>query len=202
MVVRMSRRKWATLIGSAACVTLLACLLTILIGCQLGPSVASDALVEHQQLIDLSGLKPMWTVEPVQVETATPETWKQLGPQKGLFYNHMQWRSPTKSTGFGIAHIRLPLPVSVKTLVWFAKNEYAKKDKTGGGKLIGQWTDNMGREWFEAENDLYHVKGYAIACGGDSWIVYWGYKLDRAPQPMEMTLAARAMETVMPIPLK
>lgn len=91
------------------------------------------------------------------------------------------------------AHMPIPLPVS--TLLWFAKQEYTKSNN--GGKLLGQWTDNFGRSWFEAENNKYHVKGYAVVSGTDAWIVYSGYRMTMEQQPAEISLAERCQDTIL-----
>ena len=95
----------------------------------------------------------------------------------------------------GVAYMNTPFAVSPQTIIWFAKSEYSRTDQSKG-RLLGLWTDSLGRCWFEAENDTYHVKGYAMTRGCDAWMVYFGYRLaGRAPQA-EIALAAKA-----PIPL-
>ena len=42
------------------------------------------------------------------------------------------------------------------------------------------------------------MRGYAVTNGGDAWIVYFGYKINRPPDPAELSLAARCVDTVVP----
>ena len=66
-------------------------------------------------------------------------------------------------------------------------------------RLINEWTDELGRNWFEVENNKYHVRGYALAQGFEAWIVYFGYKLNYPPDLGEISLAARAADTFVPL---
>ena len=92
------------------------------------------------------------------------------------------------------------LPLSAKAIIWFAKGEYQKKDKDQSGKQIGQWTDALGREWFEAENSKFHVRGCVMTRGFEAWIIYTGYKLSKPAQAEEIELATRAQEKILPLP--
>jgi len=183
----------------------LACLvLPALVGCQPVQSVSVHRLIAHQALIDFSGLKPAQTIEDLKVTASLPQKWQALPLQKKPLYTHQQWRSPTRSTGFGVAYVHLPLPISARTVVWFAKNQYASQSTKDGkpeGKLIAQWTDGVGREWFEAENAKYHITGYAVTSGFDAWIVYSGYRLKDPINPGEVATASRSCETILPTPL-
>jgi hypothetical protein len=173
-------------------------------GCIPTQSVSVHRLIAHQALLDFSGLKPAQTIQDLKVTASIPQKWDSLPLQKKALYSHQQWRSPTKTTGFGVAYVHLPLPISAKTVVWFAKTQYAQqstKDGKAEGKLIGEWTDSVGREWFEAENGKYHVKGYAVTNGFDAWIVYSGYRLKDPINPGEVATAARSLETILPTPL-
>jgi hypothetical protein len=98
----------------------------------------------------------------------------------------------------GIAHIRLPIPISTGMLMWIAKREYTKK--SNDGKILSEWTDDLGRPWFDAENDKYRVRGYAIVSGFEAWVIYFGYKTKFPPDAAELSLAARAAETIVPNP--
>ena len=115
-----------------------------------------------------------------------------------MLYTHEQWRSPSSLTGVGVAYVRLPLPLSSKAIAWFAKQEYGKK--AADGRIIAEWTDELGRSWFEAENKKYHVRGYVTTRGLEAWIVYSGYRLTDPPEPAEISLATRSAETFIPIP--
>src|SRR5205807_5440052 len=93
--------------------------------------------------------------------------------------------------------IRLPIALSASTIGWFAKREYTKR---GGdeGKLIGEWTDSLGRPWFEAENNKYHCRGCVMVRSNDAWVLYYGYRCDMPAKPDELLLGARSLETIMP----
>ena len=80
--------------------------------------------------------------------------------------------------------------------MWFAKQRYSKQSEDG--KLINQWVDALGRSWFEAENNKYHVRGYVVTKGFTAWIVYSGFKTQGPIDTSELALAARSMETMIP----
>ncbi len=52
----------------------------------------------------------------------------------------------------------------------------------------------------EAENDMYHVRGYAMTRGYDAWIVYSGSRVQTHPPKTEVLIAARGADTVAPLP--
>lgn len=169
-------------------------------GCQLGQNAFSERLIQHQAMIDVSGLNDPQLIESVKVNASAPKTWKALDLKRTAMYTDYQWRSPTKMTGLGVAYVRLPLPLPASMIVWLAKNEYAKRGQNG--ELIGEWTDSLGRPWFEAQNDKYHVQGYVITKGFEAWIIYCGYKrTDQPPSAAELGVAARALETIVPTPI-
>jgi hypothetical protein len=176
-------------------VTLLA-LMVAGVGCQTGKSVSSQQLIEHQALIDFSGLNSVQPIVSVQASIAAPRRWELLPSRPNALYAHEQWRSPSTHTGVGIVNARLPFPLSTKAVVWFAKQEYSKQGT--GGKLLAEWTDELGREWFEAENEKYHVRGYVVVKGFSAWVVYFGYRARFAPNLAEISTAARSAETAMP----
>ena len=98
----------------------------------------------------------------------------------------------------GVVYVRLPLPLNEKMLLWFAKGEYTKANEDG--KTIGQWTDELGREWFEAENNKYHVRGYAMCAGSTpGWCTSAPRPASRADMA-ELGLAARCVQTFIPDP--
>lgn len=169
-------------------------------GCQLvGMStVSTKRLVHYQSMLDLSGLKDLQTNDAVRVKIATPATWEQLPTYKAGLYTHEQWRSPTHRNGVGIVYIRMPFPFSASTLTWLAEREYTKR--ADDGKVLAQWTDSIGRPWFEVENTKFHVQGYVVTDGLDAWIIYAGYRVLETPEPEEISLASRALETIVPIP--
>ncbi len=164
-------------------------------GCQMGPSVSQRTLARHQALMEKDGLKTVQAVLALKVTAAPPEDWQALPLTKGALYTHQQWRSPSKATGVGVIYAKLPIPLPVGTLLFFAKQEYTKKQ--ADGRLIAQWTDRFGRSWFEAENNKYHVKGYAVVQGTDAWFVYSGYRTTMDQRPEEIALADRCQDTVL-----
>jgi hypothetical protein len=174
------------------------CVLTfslLAVGCQTASNTVSNRkLIEHQALLDFSGLDSTKPVEPVQITCSAPRGWIVAPTQRSPLYTHQQWKSPSGYTGVGVVYAHIPFPLSAKTLLWFAKGEYSKKGD--GGKALGEWDDALGRPWFEAENNKYHVRGYAVTEGFSAWIVYFGYKTNRPPNPAELSLAARCVETV------
>jgi hypothetical protein len=169
------------------------------LGCQnSAPTVSNRTLLAHLPGIDFAGLTPSRTFNSVQVRCSIPSNWVvKETPFNGL-YAVAQFKSPTYYSGAGVVHARLPIPVNAKAVLWLAKLEYSKK-KGSTGKEMGEWTDELGRPWFEAENDQYHVRGYAITDGFDAWIVFYGYKLSRPMSPSELSLAARCVDTVIPM---
>src|ERR1051325_467327 len=120
-------------------------------GCQMAAPAPKAAFTDYRQNLSEVGLALPMAVDPLKGNAAFPPGWTSLPLQKTALYTHQQWRSPSKRTGVGVPYVRMPLPLSTKTLVWFAMNEAGKK--TNNGKIIRQWHDELGREWFEAEND-------------------------------------------------
>jgi hypothetical protein len=120
----------------------------------------------------------------------------QLGKQS--FYTNMQWRSPSRNTGVGVAFVKMPLPLPAKAIAWLAQKEYAKR--ADDGKILATWEDALGRPWFEAENTRYHIRGYVVTKGFEAWIIYCGYKREQPPSGAELNVAARALETIVPTP--
>lgn len=168
-------------------------------GCQVAPSVSAAKLIRHQAVIDYSGLKDAQVIQPVKARIAPPQNWDTLKLKSAAVYTDAQWRSPSHTTGVGIAYVKMPLPFSASTLIWLAKHEYSKRSEDG--KLLGQWTDELGRPWFEAENKYFHVRGYVVVKGFDAWFIYCGYKTAEPPNAAELGLAARSLETIVPTPI-
>jgi hypothetical protein len=160
-------------------------------------AIEQKRLIEHQALIDFSGLKSPETLEAVRVRAGLPESWKAQPPQKAGLYTHGQWKSPSGYTAVGAVLINLPLPLSADMVAWFAKREYTKRAEDG--KLIREWKDAFGRRWFEAENSKYHVRGYCVVQGFHAWVVYFGYKTQQPPNFDEISLAARSADTFLPL---
>ena len=173
-----------------------------LIGCQIPQPGLSSRLAAHVATVDLTGLMPDTTLKALKVRVAVPRGWEPMAEQSSALYEHQQWRSPSRMTGVGIAYIHMPLPMSAKTLVWFARTQYSKQNaasKTPDPKVIGEWTDSVGREWFEGENEKYHVKGYVVTSGMEAWVVYSGYRLRGARRPTEINMAFRSVDSIVPL---
>jgi hypothetical protein len=173
-------------------------------GCQTAPPVSGERMAAHLANIDFSGLSPDFAIPALNVRAAIPHGWKAMSLDTCALYTHQQWRSPTHTTGVGIAYVHLPLPMSAKALVWLARTQYSKQtasEHKPDAQLLGQWTDPLGREWFEGENEKYHVKGYVVTNGTDAWAVYSGYRLHSPPSKKEISLAFRSMDSIVPLPL-
>ncbi|HEV2295877.1 MAG TPA: hypothetical protein VGR35_18670 [Tepidisphaeraceae bacterium] len=168
------------------------------IGCSSAQPVSVRSLIHHQAMIDFSGLKPVEHFEPVKAQAAPPASWQQLALKRHPMYTDQQWRSPSGATAVGVAHVRMPLPLGSRALLWFAKNQYAKQGDDG--RMIGQWIDALGRSWFEAENNKYHVRGFIVTRGFEAWIVYTGRKTTEPTDVSEIALGARSLETIVPMP--
>ena len=175
-------------------------LVAVAAGCQGNSKVTNRRIIQHQALIDFSGLAPREELGAVKVSCSVPRQWEALSLKKTPLYAHQQWKSPSGHTGVGVVHVRLPFPLNEQMLLWFAKREYTKS--SNDGRLIGQWKDEIGRAWFEAENNKYHVRGYAIVRGFNAWMVYFGTKSGYPPDMAELSLAARCVETFVPDPKK
>src|SRR3954471_5576945 len=78
-------------------------LLSSVTGCQMAQTVSTARLIQHQAMIDPTGLKESEVIEPVKVHIAAPQKWEQLEPRKHSLYTETQWRSPSKMTGVGVA---------------------------------------------------------------------------------------------------
>jgi len=166
-------------------------------GCQLAPSVSSHKLIASQALIDFSGLKGPELMPQIRTLISPPQKWEVLAAKNTPLYFHQQWRSPSTHTGVGVLCAHLPLPLSVQTVAWLAKQQYARQSRDGA--VLNEWTDETGRSWFEAENEKYHVTGYIIVDGMTAWFVYFGYRVKYPPELGEISLAARSARTAMPI---
>jgi hypothetical protein len=169
---------------------------TLLIGCSTTSPQAARQLIDHQSMIDFSGLEPMAADPDVHCSLSIPQHWKALPLKEGSMYKHQQWQSPSGTTMLGIVWARSPLPLPAKTIVWLAKDEYAKKKP--GGKLLNEWTDKFGRQWFEAQTDKHHGRGYVIVDGRDIWIAYSASLRARPLAPGELSQSARCLESIRP----
>jgi hypothetical protein len=172
-------------------------LLGIAAGCQTGTQVVRHRLIEHQALIDFSGLREPEVADAVQVQVSVPQAWVLHDIERKPLFTHQQWKSPTAKTAVGVIYARLPLPVSSNTLLWLATKHFAKRGEEG--KELGRWDDEVGRKWFEAETKKYHARGYVIVNGFDAWIAYSGFRTDVPPEPGEISMGMRCMESFVPI---
>lgn len=166
------------------------------VGCQTAQPVSMNRLINHQAMIDFSGLASLKHCDTVKAEVAPPTSWKELVPKKTSIYTDMQWRAPSGNTAVGVAHVNMPLPFDAGAVVWFAKHRYAKQSEDG--RLLGQWVDALGRSWFEAENHKYHVRGFVVTKGFEAWICYSGFKTQEPIDTSELALAARSLESMVP----
>jgi hypothetical protein len=178
---------------------LLSSALALVMSCSVTPSTTSTRLLNHRAAIDFTGLRNARMVDTVKASIASPIGWDRLVTQRAALYTHEQWRSASMLTGVGCAYVRMPLPLSAETICWLARQEYAKQSKHGdGGKVISNWTDHLGRVWFEGENAKYHIRGYVVTHGFEAWIVYFGYRVPSTPDPAELSVAMRCLETIVP----
>jgi hypothetical protein len=178
--------------------------LVFVVGCQLPQPGLSNRLAAHVAMVDLSDLSPDAVMPTLKVRAAIPRGWEPMTSQSTALYEHEQWRSPSRMTGVGVALIHMPFPMSAKALVWLARTQYARENAAehkADAKVMGQWTDSVGREWFEGENEKYHVKGYVVTNGMEAWAVYSGYRLRGAPRPSEISVGFRSMDSIVPLPL-
>jgi hypothetical protein len=168
----------------------------LIAGCQVGPSISNRRALYENSLLDFRGLGVVRELDSVKLIGAVPEGWEPLPLKTTALYTHEQWRNPGGTTGAGVAYIHTLLPLPASAILWLAKSQYTKRENDG--RLLGRWSDALGREWFEAENDKFHVRGYAVTRGFDAWIVYCGYKRANPPTPWDMSLATRSAETMAP----
>ncbi len=184
---------------SITCRFLVAASLALCAGCQY-QAVSIAELEIHQSYLNKSGLASLREDSILRITCAPPAQWDELPPNHNVVYSHQQWRSPDRQVGMGVAYMRTPIAVSPQTIIWFAKCQYTRTDPAEG-RLIGLWTDSLGRCWFEAENDEYHVRGYAMTRGRDAWMVYSGYRRAGKAPRAEIALAAKGADSVAPLPI-
>ncbi|HEY1923439.1 MAG TPA: hypothetical protein VGG44_11870 [Tepidisphaeraceae bacterium] len=183
---------------SLVCRILIAAATALCAGCQY-QSISAARLEMHQSNLNKSGLTSLRVNPILKITYAPPELWVPLVPQENVLYSHQQWRSPDHQVGMGVAYAHTPVPISADMLIWFARAQYSKT-QAAKGHVLGQWTDSLGRCWFEGENDKFHITGYAMTHGRDAWIVYSGYRLGGKASLNEIALAAKGADSVAPIP--
>jgi hypothetical protein len=189
--------KWTGMVFSLA-------LIITVTGCQTPQPGLGDRISAHAANVDFSGLSADFVIPQLNVRAAIPRGWDAMPGDSSPLYVHQQWRSPEHTTGVGVAYIHMPLPMSAKALVWLARTQYSKQtssEHSSDAHMLGEWTDSLGREWFEGENVKYHVKGYVVTNGLDAWAVYSGYRLKSAPNRNEINMAFRSMDSIVPLPL-
>jgi hypothetical protein len=170
-------------------------------GCVVTPPVSTKQILRQQALLDFTGLLPARAVETLNVRWAVPRDWEALPSKTGLMFTHQQYRSPSGVTGVGVAYVRLPFPIPSNTIAWIAQREYLKKHSDQKeARLIGRWSDAAGREWFEGENNKYHGTGYVMTRGNEAWIVYSGWRVTFPPNPEEISISRRSVQTIVPMP--
>lgn len=190
----MNTRNCAVNYGGLIPLLLLSAML--LAGCSTGGPMAVGEFARRRAEVNPAGLAPSQMVNAVKANCAAPQGWDRLGLQKTLLFSHQQWRSPTHRTAVGVIYIRMPLPFSGETLINMAKNEYSKK--SSDGKLLGVWSDALGRHWCDAQNNRYRMRAYAVTQGFDAWIAYWGYRTNEPMEAAEVELARKSLETILP----
>lgn len=169
----------------------------LVLGCQVSGVPSKAVMVEHREKVDDTGLAAPSAVEALKACASLPMGWQALRLQKAALYTHQQWRAPSRRTAVGVTYVRMPLPLSTKSLVWIAMGEVNKRVQDG--KILRRWTDTLGREWFEAENAKYHMTGYVMTRGFDAWINYCGHRTTEAADEAEVALATRALDTILPL---
>lgn len=147
--------------------------------------------------MDFSGLKEPEVADAVRTQVSVPRTWLLHDIERRALFTHQQWKSPSAKTAVGMIYARLPFPVSANTILWLATQQYSRRGDDG--RELGRWDDEVGRKWFEAETKKYHARGYVIVNGLDAWIAYSGFRTDVPPEPGEITLGVRCMESFVPI---
>jgi len=168
-------------------------------GCQY-QEISPIQLEIHQSKLNKQGLTPLHIDQELKITCAPPDQWDTLARNRNLLYVHQQWRSPNRHVGMGIAYTHTLVPVSPQSIIWLARQSYAKDEsKAADGHLSGETTDSLGRCWFEGEDSRYHVMGYAMTRGCDAWIVYSGYRLGTKASAGDIALAAKAAQSVAPL---
>jgi hypothetical protein len=169
-------------------------------GCTITPPISTAKIIRQQALIDFTGLLPAQQLEKLKVSWATPREWEALPPKRGPMFVHQQYRSPSGTTGVGVAYVHLPFPVPTGAIAWLAQREYLRRyTDNKEGKVLARWTDDAGREWFEAENNKYHGTGYVMSKGCEAWIVYSGYRVTSPPNAEEISVSRRSATTIVPL---
>lgn len=169
-------------------------------GCQVR-GVSTAELTANQEQLTSQEPAPLLTERDLHITCAPPAHYQRLRTNRTLLYTHQQWRALSRNAGFGVVYIHTPVAVSPEVLLWFAKSQYAQKEKPdqGRGRLLRQWIDRLNRHWFECENGRYHVRGYAMCQGLDNWIIYSGWRVRTPATPKELQTIQAAVESVAPV---
>jgi hypothetical protein len=123
-----------------------------------------------------------------------PASWKAEPETRAAMHTDAEWHAPSGLTVFGAVYIHVFPFMGGKGLVSSVKKDYVKRQP--GGKMISEWTDSSGRNWFEADATGTHTKGFVLADGHHAWFVYYRYGTGgRSPQE-EITVADHAIDQV------
>jgi hypothetical protein len=161
-------------------------------------NIAGSELFKHQLQANPSGLTAPARFPDIHAVVAPPRDWTQIPASRGLFYVHQQWRSPDRGTGIGVAYVTLPLPISPQLLLFLARSQYAKDHSGSTGHLDTQWTDALGRLWFQGDDDNSHIRGYVLTRGLEAWIVYSGHHIRGPARQADIAMADRTADAVVP----
>jgi hypothetical protein len=167
------------------------------VGCQ-SNSISARRLRDSQLELRHDGLSATRMLPTVCATGATPAEWVRKPTEFASIYTHEQWVSPSKTTGVGVVYVRVPFPVGPTAILWLAEQHFEAMPGQKG-RIAGEWIDPLGRRWFTARNADTYVCGYIMTEGNAAWIVYFGHKLDAGFHPDEMSVAARAVTTIVPL---
>jgi hypothetical protein len=199
VVVETAMGKWYRGIGRAICAGAMFAAVLFAGGCGATAPVSTHQILRQQALLDFTGLLPNHDNEILKVSWAVPRDWDALALKRGPMFVHQQYRSPSGVAGVGVAYVRLPFPLPTGVVAWLAQREYLRRYADNReGRVIESWTDDAGREWFEAENNKYHGTGYIMCRGHEAWIVYSGYRVNQTPNAEEISVSRRSARTIIP----
>lgn len=166
-------------------------LCVLVASCRMSGNVSEAALVLHNSQASGAGLSGAVGVEPLKVSMSPPAGWRPAQLHQANRYAYQQWWSQSGRTAVGVTYVRMPLPMNSKMVVTLAACE--------GGRVIREWTDAIGRQWFEGERNGHRMVGYVLIRGFDAWINYSAWSLAESQVPAELELANRSIETIIPL---